>query len=152
MTYNYIFKDSFNTFKVFNNLTVKQVNRSPGKTPQTIWQILNHLALFQEYQLKLLKGKASTVLKFDEAKTWLKDQNVQTQTKLNEIVTQILGQLDEINLEINILNSSQSDIPQKLKIIQELSLHLSFHLGEIVLIRRMNDDYPHPNEMKEFLS
>ena len=41
---------------------------------------------------------------------------------------------------------------QKLKIVQTLSVHLSFHLGEIVLILRQNGHYPMPHEMQAFLS
>jgi hypothetical protein len=50
------------------------------------------------------------------------------------------------------MTTKQKDIEQKLKIIQDLSIHLSFHLGEIVLIMRQNGHYPMPNEMKNFLA
>lgn len=42
-------------------------------------------------------------------------------------------------------------VNEKLAIIQESALHLSFHLGEIIHVRRTNGNYPLPHKMKSFL-
>ena len=39
-----------------------------------------------------------------------------------------------------------------MKIIQDLTVHLSFHLGEVVLVLRQNGQYPMPSEMNAFLA
>jgi hypothetical protein len=44
------------------------------------------------------------------------------------------------------------DIQVKLNTIQEITNHLSFHVGEIILIRRQMRNFPLPGEMKKFLA
>jgi len=57
----------------------------------------------------------------------------------------------EIRKHVASLYLSDKWLGDKLKIIQDLSVHLSFHLGEIVLIARQKGKYPKPHEMREFL-
>lgn len=52
---------------------------------------------------------------------------------------------------ISELDIADPHINQKLKLIQDLSVHLSFHLGEVILMRRMAGTYPLPHQMKDFL-
>ncbi|MBK8634751.1 MAG: hypothetical protein IPN72_14765 [Saprospiraceae bacterium] len=57
-----------------------------------------------------------------------------------------------VKAKLTKMTIEQKDIEQKLKIVQDLTVHLSFHLGEIVTIMRQNGHYPMPNEMKSFLT
>ena len=57
-----------------------------------------------------------------------------------------------IKVELTKMTTGQKDIEQKLKIVQDLTVHLSFHLGEIILIMRQNGHYPMPSDMKTFLT
>ena len=61
------------------------------------------------------------------------------------------NQIEIIQQEIKKVCLTQKDSASKLKVIQELTCHLSFHLGEVVLIRRLKGTYPLPHQMKEFL-
>jgi len=51
-------------------------------------------------------------------------------------------------------SEAKGEAPQVLAqvlILQEVALHLSFHLGEVVLMRRLQGSYPLPAHMQEFL-
>jgi hypothetical protein len=54
--YQALFAHSFDTFKVFDNLTLGEISNTPVNSPKTIWQILNHLIAWQNYQLTQLKN------------------------------------------------------------------------------------------------
>jgi hypothetical protein len=146
-----IFKDSFDTFKVFDNLTLAQASQTSDNTPKTIWQILNHLNIWQDYQLRLLRDE-SVDGTINEVDTWDSKISPVDQEELNNTIDSFKGQMDSVKSEMNALRVGEHGLERKIKIIQDMSVHLSFHLGEIILLRRMNRNYPWPHEMKEFLN
>lgn len=151
MDINQLFKDSFDTFKAFDNLTIEQASQTSDNTPKTVWQILNHLTIWQDYQLRLLRNEFENV-DINEIDTWTAGQSVKNQRILDEKVNEFKGQIDSIKSEINHLNKAVGLHEIKIKIIQDMTLHLSFHLGEIISLRRSHRNYPWPNEMAEFLN
>ncbi len=62
------------------------------------------------------------------------------------------SQLAEIQEGIPKLTINGSEITNKLKIIQDVTVHLSFHISEIILMRRMAGNHPLPHQMKEFFN
>lgn len=150
MKLSQIFIGSFDNFKVFNKLDTQQASLTNFNSPNSVWQILNHLIIWQEYQIdKLCKLETKDINEID---TWIIEKDVSNQEMLNEKIELFEKQIVKIKLELSKLSLEQTDIEQKLKIIQDLTIHLSFHLGEIILILRQNGHYPMPNEMKSFLS
>lgn len=150
MQFDYIFKDSFDTFKVFQNLTIDQVNKLPENAPQSIWQILNHLAILQEEALTILNDIDQKNL-VKESESWISQKTVNDQIQLDRVLVQLTKQITAVKTKLSELSISTNNLEQKLIAIQNFSVHLSFHLGEIVLIRRMNGSYPLAADMKNFL-
>ena len=149
LDFNEVFSDSFETFKVFDVLSIEQASCSAENTPKSIWQILNHLIVFQDKQLEQLQRGA--VMKLDEAESWQEDPVIKDQEVLDASVQKFKSQIRLIREEINKLSAEDPSLAEKLKLIQSISTHLSFHLGEIVLIRRQLKNYPWPGEMNVFL-
>lgn len=145
-----IFDGAFDTFKVFNQLTVHQARETLEGTPKNIWQILNHLVIWQAYQIKLLKGEGTNHI--NEFDTWSCDNRIKDQNKLDRIVNQFNIQIEEIKNELTQSILEIESIGNRIKLFQELASHLSFHLGEIILIRRQLRNYPLPHEMSTFLN
>lgn len=148
--FNYIFKDAFDTFKVFETITIEVSGILTESHSKTIWQTLNHLIIWRTHLIqKLTNIELDT--HFNESKSWLiqskPNNKKQWDSKLNEFNLQSV----KIKTLINSLNFSDSNLEEKLKLILDSSTHLSFHLGEIILIARQKNKYPQPSEMKEFL-
>lgn len=80
------------------------------------------------------------------------EKSVVDQSLLNESIESFLIQIESIKSELRQMTLKQKDIEQKLKIVQDFTVHLSFHLGEMVLLMRQNGCYPMPNEMKSFFN
>jgi hypothetical protein len=146
-----LFADSFDTFKVFDNLTLGEISNTPTASPKTMWQILNHLITWQNYQLTQLKNIQQNI-ELNEEATWIDDQNPSGQQELNNALAIFKNQYQQLTEEIAVFDSNDIYIDQKLKIVQDLSVHLSFHVGEVILMRRMAGTYPLPHQMKEFLN
>lgn len=152
MNYKYIFSESFDTFKVFENLTIEKVNKTVDGMPQTIWQILNHLAVWQAHQIALLEGDKQGNAGFNEQASWIKNKYVHHEEELNEHIETLIAQIKHVKHFIDSLDYHKHDLENELRIIQDMSIHLSFHLGELVLIMRLNGDYPLPHQMEAFLA
>ncbi|MDB5128695.1 DinB family protein [Mucilaginibacter sp.] len=148
--YQALFAHSFDTFKVFDNLTLGEISNTPTNSPKTIWQILNHLIAWQNYQLTQLKDIQQHI-ELNEEATWIDDQNPSGQQELNNALAIFKDQHQQLAEEITAFDSNDLSINQKLKIVQDLSVHLSFHVGEAILMRRMAGTYPLPHQMKDFL-
>jgi uncharacterized damage-inducible protein DinB len=149
MTFGNVFSDSFDTFKAFDNINTEKASLTNTNTPKSIWQILNHLITWQEFQLNKLKGVEKQNI--NELDTWIKEKAVSDHKLLLENIKKFHSQIDQIKLLTNQLTTETKKIEEKLKIVQDLTVHLSFHIGEIILIMRQNGHYPMPNEMKMFL-
>jgi hypothetical protein len=70
---------------------------------------------------------------------------------LQAAVTQFKQQLAQLQI---CADQAQGDAHQVLEqglVLQKVALHLSFHLGEVVLMRRLQGSYPWPTQMSEFL-
>lgn len=144
-----LFKNAFETFKAFDNLTVKNSGEDQDAFPTSIWQILNHLLLWQAYYLSCLQGH-SLEMHINEVDTWSSERNPSSEAALQTAVTTFRDQLETIQTEVNCLPDVGEALTGKLKLIQDMAVHLSFHLGEVVLMRRMKGSYPMPHQMKEF--
>ena len=145
-----LFSHSFDTFKVFNKLDIQQASLTNNNSPKSVWQILNHLIIWQDNQLNRL-GDITTE-DINEIDTWGADKNITDQSILNDNIAKFEKQIENVKVELGKMTMDQKDIEQKLKIVQDLTVHLSFHLGEIVLIMRQNGHFPMPSEMQSFLT
>jgi len=150
MQFETVFAEAFDTFKVFNDLTFDIVTQKIPETPKTFWQILNHLIIWQENQLLLLEDKVPEK-EITEIETWIESNVPTNQDEVDNAVSILNTQLYKIKIMVSALSLQQTDLESKLRRVQEMSNHLSFHLGEIVLMRRQCKTYPMPDEMKLFL-
>jgi hypothetical protein len=145
-----VFAQAFDTFKAFDNLTVASSSAEQQAYPATIWQILQHLRSWQEHQLAQLAG-ATLVEPFDEKRSWTSERVPPSQAALQATVSQIKGQLAGLQTHAAHLTGEAPEVMKQVLVVQDAALHLSFHLGEVVLIRRLQGSYPWPAQMSEFL-
>ncbi|GAB3636092.1 hypothetical protein GCM10027422_16820 [Hymenobacter arcticus] len=145
-----VFTDSFDTFKVFDKLSIQQANLINYSSPNSVWQILNHLVIWQGYQIDKFCNISTEDIK--EITTWPTEKKVSDQSLLNDKIMKFNEQLEMIKIELGKMTVEQEGIERKLKIIQDLTIHLSFHIGEMILIMRQNGYYPMPSEMNAFLA
>jgi hypothetical protein len=145
-----LFEQAFETFKAFDNLTVASSSWEQQAFPASIWQILQHLLLWQAYQLAQLQGPILPK-SFDEKRSWQTERVPPSETALHTAVTQFKHQLTQLQTWANEAKGDAQQVLEQGLVLQEVVLHLSFHLGEVVLIRRLQGSYPLPGYMQEFL-
>jgi hypothetical protein len=107
------------------------------------------LIVWQQSQLKRLNGDVSGEL--SESESWKEGAVIDDDIILQQRVRLFNKQIENIKTHIANL-SARPNLQEELVIIQEMSVHLSFHLGEMILLMRQNGHYPMPAEMKAFLN
>jgi hypothetical protein len=145
-----LLSNAMDTFKAFDNLTVENSGDPQNVFPTSIWQILKHLIAWQAYQLNQLRGEAPG-RPIGETDTWTGEKAPKNEAVLQEAVALFKNQLTAIKSEATRSSVTQEELVSNLSIIQETSLHLSFHVGEVVLMRRIKGSYPMPHQMQAFL-
>ncbi|UOQ69384.1 DinB family protein [Hymenobacter volaticus] len=150
MATNRYFAQAFDTFKAFDNLTVASSSAEQEAFPASIWQILHHLLAWQTHQLAQLRGTVLTEA-FDEKRSWSTARVPPSETALQAAVTEFQHQLVELQDHAQQLSGEGSEVVEQALVLQAVALHLSFHLGEVVLIRRLQGTYPLPEQMAAFL-
>lgn len=146
-----VFADSFETYKVFKDLKIKDVGVRNEKSPKTIWQILNHLILWQNHQLNILT-EYDIHKQFWEIDSWIEKKQPENQKELDLAIQTFDEQIRQFYKELKKINISDLLLENKLKAIHEAATHLNFHLGEIIHLRRLLGEYPMPEKMKAFLN
>lgn len=150
MATNRLFIQAFATFKAFDNLTVVSSSAAQQAFPASIWQILHHLLAWQAHQLAQLRGTV-VVEPFDEQRSWVSERVPPSEAALQAAVTEFQHQLVALQAHAQQLSGEGPAVLAQALVLQAVALHLSFHLGEVVLIRRLQGTYPLPEQMQAFL-
>jgi exonuclease VII small subunit len=150
LNFKYIFQNAFDTFKVFETIPIEISGILIDGHSKTIWETLNHIIKWREFQIQKLTNLNKKV-DFNESESWIAEPKPKNQNEWNIKISVFNGQTERIENLIENIDSSDLQLEEKLKLIQDSSTHLSFHLGEIILIARQKNKYPKPNEMNEFL-
>ncbi|WP_324672150.1 DinB family protein [Hymenobacter sp. GOD-10R] len=145
-----LFDHAWDTFKAFDDLTVARSGLDQDEFPTSIWQILQHLITWQAFQLRLVQGLVPAE-SFQEDATWVRERVPPSEAVLRTAVQAFHGQLAAFQAALTQTAAIDEQELAKQQILQEVALHLAFHLGEVVLIRRLKGSYPLPQQMKAFL-
>ena len=136
-----------NPGKALNGLKVNITGRKILNTPYTIWQLLKHLNFWQEKFINRLEGKDNILLICNWEEGWEDQLNAEYQEELDrEVKTLHAGIAKAIEILANEGDSSVCDNGYKNKydVIQAMASHLSYHLGEVILLRRIFGSWQRP--------
>ncbi|WP_055435513.1 hypothetical protein [Lacinutrix algicola] len=151
LNFKFIFQNAFDSFKVFETIPIEISGILIEGHSKTIWQTLNHLIKWREFQI-LKIADIEKKNDFIESESWITELEPKNPNDWKKKISIFKSQSEQIENQIKNLDLSDLRLEEKLKLIQDSSTHLSFHLGEIILIARQKNKYPQPNEMNEFLA
>ncbi|MCZ6521571.1 MAG: hypothetical protein O6848_08770 [Bacteroidetes bacterium] len=131
------------------DLNIEITGRKILNTPYTIWQCLKHLNHWQEKYLKLLQGE-DIYWDCTWQEGWESSLNAKNQEQLNQEIKKFSDSL--FRVEDLMIQSPQNLLrpmgcyTNGFQVIQALSSHISYHIGEIVLLRRIFASWPPPSD------
>ncbi|MDH3710478.1 MAG: DinB family protein [Cyclobacteriaceae bacterium] len=116
--------------------------------PHTIWQQLKHLNYWQDRFISRLEGMTVLPAKSsDEGWCFTKapmDEN-EFRREVGKLLTGINYTAETILSDPAELSQQKGDYPHGFGVVQAMASHLSYHIGEIVLLRRMMGIWPPPS-------
>lgn len=136
--------------KAFENLSIELAGKNIDGYPHTIWQLLNHLVYWQD--IFLAKVQSREELKHDAAfYGWTAAKGPKDVAEWSEMLKRFFDGIDYAKrLAIKGGNLLCVEITAKGPVtgydaLHSMASHNSYHLGEVVMIRRLLNSWPPPS-------
>ena len=118
-------------------------------TPYTIWQLLTHINFWQDKFLNRLEGNDDVLLVYNWQEGWEDQQNAEYKEELDREIRKIHNGIEKA-IELLIQEGDKSvcsnGYKNKYDVVQAMASHLSYHLGEIILLRRIFGSWQMPSK------
>lgn len=131
---------------VMEGLTTKTAGWTIPGLPYTIWQQIGHISFWQKRFIAHLKGRK--LIGVPQLKDgWPYDKMPSDESELEETISTLLAGIDEVKrlLEQPDNLAYPPNYDSSYDVIAAMATHLSYHLGQIMILRRMQGDYPPPS-------
>ncbi len=134
-----------NPRNVVEDLTLKIAGKKIKDSPYTIWQILKHLNYWQEKFISYIKNE-STSPALTAKEGWSFPTSPSSEDELKNEIRKFNSNLDEaISFSKEELNEKAQRYNSGYDVLQAMASHISYHIGEIVLLRRILGAWPPPS-------
>ncbi|WP_373278555.1 DinB family protein [Alicyclobacillus shizuokensis] len=130
--------------EVFEGIDWTVVGQIPPGCPHSIWQIVHHLIYWQDFCLELLKGH-NPPAPAHASDTWIAPMNPASAAEWKDTVNVFLAGMrklaDAIDSDLDEEVAALSGT-SRVEILGSVMAHNSYHLGQVVLLRRMLGTWP----------
>lgn len=129
------------------DITVELAGKTVEGVPYTIYQLMKHMSYWQDFMLTHIEGgKPQAPTNVQES--WPEEAAPADETQLQAAIEHLLKGVDKA---VSIAQTAQLDEPlinfpneTKGGLLRNIASHNSYHLGEIVLLRRLQGAWPPP--------
>jgi len=116
--------------------------------PHSIWQIVSHMNYWMDYELRRISGE-EPVYPTHAAESWPSPSRMLTESEWQQVVALFAASIDHLsalakagaeflNREVKPAQAVPGQPPYSaLDVLWQLAMHNSYHVGQIVLLRRM---------------
>jgi len=138
-----------NPLATLEGLDLKVAGAKVKNSPYTIWQIIKHINYWQERFIARLKEEfvppAQTA-----AEGWNFSPEPDSEIELKSEIKKFTDNVNETigfcrNNQESMKNPRGRNYPTGFDVIQGMASHISYHIGEIVFLRRILGSWPPPS-------
>jgi uncharacterized damage-inducible protein DinB len=134
-----------NPKNALEDLSIDIAGKNIPGSPHTIWQILKHINYWQEKFLSYIKDE-STPIALTAKEGWSFPQSPVNENELKQEVQKFCKSLEEaISFDKDRLNKKAQRYKSGFDVLQAMASHISYHIGEIVMLRRILKSWPPPS-------
>lgn len=131
--------------QALEGLDWKAAGAQPKGIPHSIFQLLNHMIYWQNWTIQWLDGEKPKLPKH-AAMSWPGDVGPKNQKTWEQTTKAFLAGLEKLSQRCKKLESfKKSGKWNHPDMMQIIASHNSYHIGQIVLIRRMLGSWPPPS-------
>lgn len=121
--------------------------------PHSIFQILSHMNYWMDYEVRRIRGESPTY-PAHATESWPTQPSPATETAWEQTVARFVALIDDLsklapsdseflNREVNATHAVHSQISSSaLAVLWQTAMHNSYHIGQIVLLRRLLNYWP----------
>ena len=134
--------------KALEGLTWRISGTLVDGSPHSIWQQIKHLNYWQDRFISRIEGmKVLPAKSSEEGWCWsmAPADEAEYRQEVGKLLTGINYIAETMLKQPGCLASSKGDYVHGYAVIQAMGSHLSYHIGEIVLLRRMMGAWPPPS-------
>lgn len=131
---------------VFDGLDWKLAGLRPAGAPHSLFQLLSHLAFWQDWVVKWLDGKKTPPIPKHASGSWpaeVKPARKEDWDRLLTVFREGLKALERGACRVDLLNKRGTKT--RLEMLQSIASHNSYHLGEAAFLRQMLGSWPPPS-------
>ncbi|MDP1512214.1 DinB family protein [Paenibacillus sp. CMAA1739] len=129
------------------DIDVELAGKKNAEMPYSIYQLLKHMIYWQQFMLEHLEGRKPQ-LPGDVMESWPQETGPQSEEAWQAVINEFLEGVDRAVqiAETAQLDESLAHFPGETKagLLRNIASHNSYHLGEIVLLRRIYGTWPPP--------
>ncbi len=124
---------------------MKWQGKKTENSPYTIWQILKHINFWQGRFISYIK-KDLTPSSLSAKEGWAFPASPSSEDELQNEIDKFNSSLDEaMSLNKDELEKKAQQYKTGYDVLQAMASHISYHIGEIVFLRRMLGSWPPPS-------
>jgi hypothetical protein len=134
-----------NPLNTLEDLTVEIAGKEITNSPYTIWQILKHVNYWQVRFISYIKDNfIESPITAEEG--WNFPSSPLNEKELKNEVNEFIKSINVVmNLNEQELKSKAQNYKTGYDVLQAMASHISYHFGEIVLLRRIIGNWPPPS-------
>ncbi|KOS04455.1 MULTISPECIES: DinB family protein [Paenibacillus] len=129
------------------DIDVELAGKKNAEMPYSIYQLLKHMIYWQQFMLEHLEGRKPQ-LPGNVMESWPEETGPQSEEAWQAVINEFLQGVDQAVqiAETAQLDDSLAHFPGETKagLLRNIASHNSYHLGEIVLLRRIYGAWPPP--------
>ncbi|WP_318628163.1 DinB family protein [Paenibacillus polymyxa] len=129
------------------DIDVELAGKKHTEMPYSIYQLLKHMIYWQQFMLEHLEGRKPQ-LPGNVMESWPEETGPQSEEAWQAVINEFLQGVDQAVqiAETAQLDDSLAHFPGETKagLLRNIASHNSYHLGEIVLLRRIYGAWPPP--------
>ncbi|ELR70348.1 hypothetical protein C900_04033 [Fulvivirga imtechensis AK7] len=115
-------------------------------SPYTIWQQIEHINFWQERYIGHIKGQTLPKIS-DLEEGWPGEDAPSGKAELDAAISSLAAGIAEVRTMLS--RGAEIKYPSNYNsgydVITSMAMHLSYHLGQIMIMRRILGDYPPPS-------
>jgi uncharacterized damage-inducible protein DinB len=132
------------TVNAIAGLSADQAGRKPAGVPHSIYQLMNHLVLWQDKCLEWLDGQ-DPAWPAHASEGWPGAERPESQDEWDGLVTRFREGLEKAVDQVDREDMyTVRDRWAPVQLLRSIASHNSYHLGQIVMLRRMLGAWPPP--------
>ncbi|MHA2296094.1 MAG: DinB family protein [Candidatus Hodarchaeales archaeon] len=135
--------------KALKGLIPTNARKKPAQAAHSCWELLHHVVVWQDAIIKQIKGETVDWNEIVENDDWPTTEAIQDDSNFIKLVDRFYSGIEEAKRLLNSVDLTKTsiigkDLPElsTIKLYITLLQHTSYHLGQIITVRKCLGDWP----------